>query len=433
MDFSDALNYLQEVRENGTKLSLENIKKIIDNLPFSLSKINFIQVAGTNGKGSTSHFITSILKNSGYKVGLFTSPHLQNIRERITINKEWIAEQEFADEIRNVKVFVDSLVSESLIENLPTFFEHLLLLALFYFHNNNVNFAVLEVGLGGRLDATTAVIPVLSIITNISLEHTKTLGKRIKDIATEKAGIAKRNVPLICGCKTNGVASRTIKAICDEKQAPFYRVFDKKNILSSEYKNDFFECVYKTEQKVYEYRVFMNGIHQTINAATAVKAIEIMNKSLDVSITEKAIKSGIKENFVPGRIEFIKGKPDIIIDGGHNTEGIKVLSKFLKLKGLNDLTLIFGVLRDKKFKKMIEMLLPFVKQIILLEPMSKRALPLDKMVKIFNNKKKVFKYYNDYKGALEFANSINKTILITGSIYMIGEIRNILFEGKDGH
>jgi dihydrofolate synthase/folylpolyglutamate synthase len=176
----------------------------------------------------------------------------------------------------------------------------------------------------------------------------------------------------------------------------------------------------------------MNGIHQTKNAATAVKTIEIMNESLHEPITDIAIMNGIRNNFVPGRIELIKGKPDIIIDGGHNTEGIRVLSEFLKLKEYKNCILIFGVLRDKKYKIMVNMLMPFIKNIILLSPKSNRALSIDKLSELFIDKK-VFKYYDDYKGALSYAKTIDNTIIITGSIYMIGEMRNIIFEGKNGY
>lgn len=425
MNYSEALSYLEEVRENGTKLSLSNIKKIIENLPFSLSKIKFIQVAGTNGKGSTSHFITSILKSEGFKVGLFTSPHLQNIRERITINKNWISEQEFADQIEKIKAFVKKLKKEKVIETIPTFFEHLLLLSLFYFFYKSTDYAVLEVGLGGRLDATTAIKPIVSIITNISLEHTKTLGKHIKDIAFEKAGISKPHVPLVCGCNKYSISTRVIKAVCENKQAYFHQVFNKHNFLTSEMEEGFYNCSYKTPKDTYNYKVYMNGLHQTRNAATAIKAIEVINDS-DNTISMESIKQGIKENFVPGRIELIKGIPDIIIDGGHNVDGINALANHLKSKNYKNCTLIFGVLRDKKYRKMVELLKPYIKNIILVKPKSNRALPLTVLKSLFSDKK-TYIFDDDYIKGMAFAKEINETIIITGSIYMIGEMRNILF------
>ncbi len=429
MTYAEAQKYLIKVRENGTKLSLDNIERIIRHLPFSLSKIKFIQVAGTNGKGSTSHFITSIIKSSNKKVGLFTSPHLQNIRERISVNKTLISENDFAREIGEIENFLINLKSESIIDFLPTFFEHMLLLALFYFNTNSVDFAVLEVGLGGRLDATTAIKPILAIITNISLDHTKTLGKRITDIAKEKAGIAKKGVPLICGCKKSITARKVIKNICDKVGAEFHYAFNKSHILKTEYKNNVYKCLYKTDKNTYDFEVSMNGVHQTLNAATAIKAIEIINNNLKVPISLNSIKTGIKKNFVPGRIELIKDESDIIIDAGHNTEGIKALCNFLQLKNYRDCTLIFGVLRDKNYKKMVEILKPFMGSIILVEPKSNRALAINDLQNLFKNKIS-FTYKNDYKKALNHAIKLKKTIIITGSIYMIGEMRNLLIRSN---
>ncbi len=424
MNYLEAQNYLKKVRENGTKLSLDNIKNIIDNLPFSLSNIKFIQVAGTNGKGSTAHFITSILKSNGYKVGLFTSPHLQNIRERITINKNWISESEFGNEIGKIKNFILELKNSNIIENYPTFFEHLLLLALFYFYYNSVDFVVLEVGLGGRLDATTAITPIVSVITNISLEHTKTLGKRISDIALEKAGIAKKGIPLVSGCSKFGIASKVIASHCITKGAVFHQVFNKDNVLLTDTHKDYFSCSYKTEKNIYSFNLYLNGIHQTKNAATAIKAIEVMNLPAEV-FSNEVLARGIKDNFVPGRIELIKGSPDIIIDGGHNVEGINALVNFLKLKDYKNCTLIFGVLRDKKYRKMVESLKPYFKNIILVEPLSNRALPISKLKHLFKDKT-IFLYKNDYLKGLKQARQLKMPVIITGSIYMIGEMRNLI-------
>ncbi len=432
MNYQEALRYLQEVRENGTKLSLENIQRIIDQLPFSLNNIKFIQVAGTNGKGSTSHFIANILIASGYKVGLFTSPHLQNIRERVTINKNWISEDQFALEIGRIRDFVRQLLDKNLIDNSPTFFEHLLLLALFYFNSQEADYAVLEVGLGGRLDATTAITPVVNVITNIALEHTKTLGRRIRDIAFEKAGIAKKAVPLVSACRKYSIANRVIRDVCESKGALFYRVFDKQNQLHSDYKDNKYHCSYRTPRENYHFDIQMNGSHQTLNAATAIKAIEVMKRDSKLNsetdnrvISLDSISRGIRENFVPGRIEEIEASPPIIIDGGHNVDGIAVLASHLKTRRFRNCTLIFGVLRDKKYKKMVEILLPYIKHVLLVTPRSNRALPLQKLSPLFIEKQ-VTEYGDNYSEALERARVIGKQILITGSIYMIGEMRNLI-------
>lgn len=427
MNYSQAQTYLAEVQERGAKLTIDNIQTIIDNLPYDLNKIQFIQVAGTNGKGSTSHFLTSILQAAGYTVGLFTSPHYQDIRERVTIDKEWISEDDFASSLTRVRDISESLVESGKIDNMPTFFEHIFLTAIDYFHRNGANFAVMEVGLGGRLDATSTLLPVASIITNISFDHTKTLGKRIQDIALEKAGIIKPGVPLICGCSVKSIANTVIKRECLSKQAPFFNVINSQNRLSVQEESDHYHCQYSTPLGEYSYDVTVNGRHQTQNAATAVKTMEVLN-SRGLGISPHALYEGIKNNFIPGRVEMIAGDPPYILDGSHNEESVRALTEFLKQKNLKDLTLIFGVLRDKKYRRMIAHLLPHVKNIVLTEPKSKRAFSAQRLVPYFNGHTVTIK--TDYREALECARAFSNPVLITGSIYLSGEMRNLIMGGK---
>ena len=431
MNFNDALDYLNKIRELGTKLSLDNIQKIVNNFPYSLSKIKFIQVAGTNGKGSTSHFITSILMENGYKTGLFTSPHLEDIRERITINKKWISEEEFTESIFNVKKITEALLKEKRIDNIPTFFEHILLLSLDYFYRNKVDFVVLEVGLGGRLDATSTIIPEVHVITNISYDHTKTLGKRIKDISMEKAGIIKNNVPVICGCLPKTRSRSIIKDITKKKNSDFYFVVDKRNSIDFSLKKDYYEVRYKTDKNLFDYKLRMNGRHQIMNSATAVKVAEVLGlKGFDLK--KELIEKGIEKNFVRGRIEYFRKSPYIIIDTGHNVSGIQVLSDFLKEKYHKDLTLVFGVLKDKKYKKMIELLDPYVKNYILTTPLSNRAVKScvlkDKIKNVAKGKQ--INCVDNYEEIVELAKKSQSDILITGSFYMAGKIRKLLAGGK---
>ncbi len=426
MTFKEALNYLEFVRERGTKLSLENIQIIVDNLPISLNNIKFIQVAGTNGKGSTSHYLTSILKESGFIVGMFTSPHLQNLRERITINKEWITESDFANSLNKVKNICEKLLKNKIIEESPTYFEHMFLSSLFYFYKKKVSFAIMEVGLGGRLDATSTLLPMVSVITNISYDHTKTLGRKLGLIATEKAGIIKRGVPVVCSCNTRTVANRIIKKIASEKFSPFYNTFDNNNKITFKEESDFYSASYLSVKRKYDFRVFMNGNHQVGNAATAIKVIEVLeNKGINIPI--KSIVSGIEKNSVPGRIEVFHSNKGIIIDGGHNEESIKALSQYLKEKRKNDLTLIFGVLRDKKYKKMIKYLIPHIENVIVTEPVSPRALSAEVLEKAFLPIKTII--HKNLRSALEEALSFNKEVLITGSLYLAGEMRNLVTGG----
>lgn len=427
MDYSQAQTYLRKVQERGAKLTIDNIQTIIDNLPFDLNRIKFIQVAGTNGKGSTSHFLTSILQSAGQKVGLFTSPHYQSIRERITLNKQWISEEDFALSLTRIRDISQSLESTGRIENMPTFFEHIFLTSLDYFHRKGADFAVMEVGLGGRLDATSTLKPIASIITNISFDHTKTLGKRIRDIAMEKAGIIKPGTPLICGCSVKSIANTVIKNECLKKGAPFHNVLNARNLLTVSEEPDHYQCRYTTPTDQYNFDVFVNGRHQTKNAAAAVKTMEVLNQR-GLEISKEILYEGIKNNFIPGRVEMIEGSPPYILDGSHNEESVKALGEFLKQRNINDLTLVFGVLRDKKYRRMISHLLPHVKNVVLTEPQSKRALPAQRLLPYFNGHNVVIK--TDYKEALDIAKTFSNPVLITGSIYLSGEMRNLILGGK---
>lgn len=429
MNYIEAQEYLKSIQELGAKLTLDNISSIIKNLPFDISGIKFIQVGGTNGKGSTSHCITSILQHAGYKAGLFTSPHLQDIRERITINKEWISEKDFADSLTEIKHIVTDMEKAGTIENIPTFFEHIFLTSLHYFHKKGADFAVLEVGLGGRLDATSTIVPAANVITNVSLEHTKTLGPRISDISREKAGIIKKSVPVICGCNKHSVSTGIIRQTAKELDAPFLMVNNSRNRLSYEVTEEGYSCNYNTDYgEEYDYEVTLNGPHQTQNAAAAIRVIEALNKYSGIKIDKKAICEGIKNNFIPGRIEHIKtSKGSVLLDGGHNLACAKVLKDFLEQKKLKDLTLVFGVLRDKKFNKMVELLSPFIKRVIITEPVSKRKLEAESLIPLFADKPTVIR--RELRDAYEEAMKHSETTLITGSLYLAGEMRNIILEG----
>jgi dihydrofolate synthase/folylpolyglutamate synthase len=426
MNYSQALLYLKKVQENGSKLDLLNIQNIIDHLPFNLNKINFIQIAGTNGKGSTSHFVTSILQSANFQVGLFTSPHLQDIRERITINKKWISKNDFSKSLAAVKKISENLIKKKVIENMPTFFEHIFLTSLYHFHSKKVNFAVFEVGLGGRLDATSTITPEVSVITNISYDHTKTLGRRIKDIAFEKAGIIKDKVPVVCGCNPHSISKKVIETVAKQKNSPFHRVLNSKNALKISEKENYYHCDYRTESDKYTFKLFLNGIHQVTNASIAIKVIELLNKK-GFNISKQSIYQGIRDNFVPGRIEIIRSAPGVILDGGHNVASIKALGDFLIQKKMKNLTLLFGVLRDKNYKKMINILLPFIKRVVITQPVSKRAYPAEKLIRYFEEKHVLVR--QDLREAFKTAQQFKEDILITGSLYLVGEMRNIILGG----
>ncbi len=439
MDYESVLDYLRKVELRGPSLGLDNTAEIIRHFPLDPGRITFIQVAGTNGKGSTAHFLTSIFQAAGRGgTGLFTSPHLHDVRERITIDKKPVSETGFANAVEAVKGVSETLLEKKIISQMPTYFEYTFLAALYHFAAQNIATAVLEVGLGGRLDATSTITPHVSVITGISHDHTGILGKKIKEIAFEKAGIIKEHVPVVCGCGTRSIANSVIKKRARQLNAPFYNVFDSKNRLETgEFENGF-HCRFITNQESIAFDVHLNGRHQTRNAAAAVKTIQVLNRRLPAGsrIAAAAVRAGIESTRIPGRIETMEIRTNgpqplpVILDGGHNIESIRALKDFLEQKKKHRLTLIFGVLEDKNYKQMARLLLPFTKNAILTEPLSKRALPAEKLVPLFDkNRHTTVRVEKNLDNAIRTATQLKEEILVTGSFYLVGKTRHIITDG----
>jgi len=435
MNYQGVLDYLKEIESKGIQPGLENIRQILHHSPFFhkdttpfTKKACFIQVAGTNGKGSTAHFLESILQASGYTVGLFTSPHLTEILERIAVNKEWIPEKDFIVSFQDVKELSTGLLNRKIIHRMPSYFEFTFLIALHYFIKKDVDIVILEVGLGGRWDATTAITPAISVITTIAKDHTSLLGAYLKNIAEEKAGIIKKGVPVICGCQAGTTAHRVIKNIAIANSAPFFNVTDKRNHLDIKENHNSYRCLYKTNAGDYRFSFNLNGKHQGFNAAVAIKTIEVLkNDGFCSSVTQISIDNGISQTSIPGRIETLDTSPPTILDGGHNVQSITALVQFLKDRNKNNLTLVFGMLADKNYKKIISLLMPFAANIILTKPLSPRALPPQKIVRYLNGKP--VHILSDLHEAYSAARQFNGDILITGSFYLVGAMRKIILAG----
>ena len=428
------LIYLKEIEAGGIHPGLDNTRQILKhfshfykNFEIDLPQVGVIQVAGTNGKGSTAYFLASILQTAGYKVGLFTSPHLHDIRERISINKQWISSEDFYTGLWSIKGLAEELLKRGHINHMPSFFEYIFLTAIHYFFREKVDFIILEVGLGGRWDATSAITPEVTAITTIARDHTMILGKRLEQIAGEKAGIIKKGVPVVCGCRVGSIAHRVIKNTAAQAQAPFFNVIDTKNHLGIR-DNHTYQCNYTTELGDYTFDVRLNGLHQPFNAAVAIKIIQVLNSNnKSVYVSKTSICDGISDTFIPARIEALDTSPRVILDGSHNVQSTTALTHFLKEKQKNRLTLVFGVLADKNYQRMIALLLPYIHSVILTEPISNRALPAQKMLKLFKDKVVLVrkKPGEAYRSARQFKNDI----LITGSFYLVGAMRKIILAG----
>ncbi|MFW9770459.1 MAG: bifunctional folylpolyglutamate synthase/dihydrofolate synthase [Candidatus Thorarchaeota archaeon] len=318
--YQKALRFIYNRQHFGIKLGLENITRLADWLGNPQNAYRTVHVAGTNGKGSTASFIASILEAAGYRVGIFTSPHLADYRERIRINGRKISHDDIADFIGQHKQLI--------LKSQVTFFEVTTALAFWYFERKKVDWAVLEVGLGGRLDATNIVTPEVAVITNISYEHKNLLGRTIYKIAGEKGGIIKSNVPVVTGVELNGNdAARHFTEICAEKAAPLHFRDRQGYVCEARDGHDILH-IKKGVFAGLAMKPSLIGRHQVENAYLAACAAEAL-ANRGFRITPAAVRRGLESNFWPGRMMTVRRKPTVIIDVAHNREGFHALTETL--------------------------------------------------------------------------------------------------------
>jgi len=341
------------------KANLDNTVSICKFLGNPETKFKSVHVAGTNGKGSTSHLITSILQSAGFKVGLYTSPHLKDFRERIKINGKMISKNYVIDFIEIYKNDFEKIK--------PSFFEWTVGLAFDYFANEKVDIAVIEVGLGGGLDSTNVITPLVSVITNISYDHTNLLGDTLEKIAIEKAGIIKKNIPVVVG-ETQKETSQVFIKKAKEEKAPimfadsFLEVKNSKQVLlkgkvflqgSLSFKN--------VKDKSFVVNCGLSGKYQTKNICTAFSAVHVLNSYLGINISEEAIEKGfetvVTKTGLLGRWQILQNKnPMIIADVAHNEAGIKEVVSQIKLTKHKNLHFIFGTVNDKDVSNILNLL-----------------------------------------------------------------------------
>lgn len=391
------LDWLYNLQGRGSVLGLERVKELLEKLDNPQEKLKCIHVAGTNGKGSVCAIISSILKEAGYKTGMYTSPHLKRFTERFQINTKEISEQRVAKLIEKIRPFCTD----------QTFFEVATALAFQYFAEEKVDFLVLEVGLGGRLDATNVILPIVSIITNISLEHTQILGETEEKIAYEKAGIIKKDIPLITLAR--GDSLKIIKEISREKNSKLF-------IPKKYHKTDGNFDINSYENL----RLNLGGDFQLENASLALKAVDILKK--EYQITDEAIKNGLQRVYWPGRFEFIER--NILVDCAHNPAGISALSKEIRKirKKYEKIISVVGILKDKDKKTMVEEISSFSDYIIFTKPETTRAAQPEELASHTNMRNEiVYDVKKALKKAKRLANPLD-LIVVAGSIYTVGEV-----------
>ena len=426
MRYEEAMKYITGVGNFGSNYGLERTYKLLEYLGNPEKDLKLIHIAGTNGKGSTTSMITEILMGAGYKVGMYTSPFIEEFEERIQINRNNIPKETLAVLMDEVKEAVDKVIEGGY--NHPTEFEIFTVLMLLYFKRENIDFGVIEVGLGGTLDSTNVITPILQVITSISFDHTNLLGNTIEEIAGEKAGIIKKNIPTVIYPQEEE-ALKVIKNKCIEMDSELYIALDDKlefvNVVNEDKPYQLLK--YKKE---FDILLPLLGEHQIINLSVAMQAIEVLNNKKIVDISIESIIKSIKNVTWKGRLEVLSNSPYIVIDGAHNIQGIKTLSKNIKKYfKYEKLYLILGILADKDVEEMVKIITPMAKQVYAVTPNSIRAeLGEDlknEIVKYNKNCRSFDKYEEAYLEALKNAKE-NDIILASGSLYMIGDMRKII-------
>lgn len=432
--YFEALEFLGRRERKVIKPGLERIKRLLEILGNPHKNKKIIHIAGTKGKGSTAVFITNLLISHGFKVGLYTSPHLQCFRERISINKKLIESRYFGENIFKIKdIYENDPIFKEIGE--PTLFEILTALAFKYFEENNVDFIVLEVGLGGRLDATNIIDkPLVSIITTIDYDHTEILGNTIKEIAFEKAGIIKENSPIVTS-KQREEAIEVIKNKAKELNSKIYiEGIDFINYNLNFYK-DRTIFSYKSDKYIFkDIEIKLLGKYQVSNSSLAIKAIEIIEEKNFFKLNEKKLREGLFNSFIAGRGEIIEKFGKIfIIDGSHNVVSISELKEFIKTYfNYDKINLIFGVLGDKDIEGILKVLIPITEKVIFTAPegAKERRVPPFKLNDIFkklNPNSQTFVSKNIREAFEEsFRFFDNRPIVVTGSFYVAGEFRTLL-------
>ncbi len=421
----DALQWLHSYTQYGWKFGLERINLLCDLLGKPHAHLKYIHVGGTNGKGSVCRYLSSVLNHAGYRVGTYLSPHLERFNERILINSKEISSEELCQLVQRVKPYVEQMKSQN---KTPTFFEVVTAIAFCYFQEQKVDFVVLEVGLGGRYDATNIVTPLVSIITNISLEHTNILGNSIESIAFEKAGIIKDTIPVVTAACTK--AQDVIEAVAREKKAPVIIVqrHQWKRLAHALNNQEFF---IEGDHKDYVVRTSMLGEYQGENIALAICALEQIQIQ-GVYLSDTDIIQGISSATHPGRMEIFSHEPLILLDGAHNPNGIEMLRQELQQDfTYGNLILVLGILKDKDIDAMIQSIVPLAHTVILTKSSNPRASSpeaiRDKILsKGFNTTVFIDEYVpSAVDHALKLSQK-NDVICVTGSLFTVGEARSYL-------
>jgi dihydrofolate synthase/folylpolyglutamate synthase len=433
-DYDRALEWIHSTMRFGSRMGLERIRKLVELLGNPEKRPEYVHVAGTNGKGSVTAMVASALSVNGYKTGRYISPYLEDFRERISVGDRMISREDLVELVGVVKPAVEQMVKEG--ADHPTEFEVVTALAFLYYALQGCDYVALEVGLGGRFDATNIITPAVSVITTISLDHTERLGDTVEKIAFEKAGILKPGVPVVTAVSEEE-ALRVIKAGAEDLGSPLFTVSNRRRADVT-----WEEVSYSMEGQVIDIRgpgfryeklyVPLLGRHQQENAAVAVAALEFgkpKNREGKFRLDRSAIKHGIATTVWPGRLEVMSRHPLIILDGAHNPEGAKALRDSLVSFPKRRTVCVVGILGDKSYKETTGLIAPLCDEVIVTKPATPRSLDPELLSGEVKRHVPSVTVEPDLHKALEEAMTRagqDDMVLVTGSLYLVGAARTYI-------
>lgn len=435
MDYATAVRYLLSLGRElaaptqaaAAKFNLENITILLERLGRPERAYPTLHIAGTNGKGSTAAFAESVLRQAQFRTGLNTSPHLERITERFRINGEEISEELFAGTFTRIHSVIEELLAEGKLRAHPSYFECVTALAFAVFAHERVEFAVIEVGLGGRLDATNVINPVISVVTRIDFDHENFLGHSLREIAREKAGILKHGVPVVSAPQLPE-AREVLLARAAQLDCPLIETadafhIDEERLEAGRVRARVTEVATRTQ---FSLAPQLPGRFQLENALNAVAAAHLL-QSKHFRITKESIERGIAEARWPGRIEKLQSSPDVYLDGAHNPGAARELARFLEetFAGRR-IVLVYGAMRDKAVDEVAGLLFPLAAEIIFTQPDNPRAVSARQLAQIAGHHAARFLTIDNAETALDHALALAgpaDAIFITGSLYLVGQLR----------
>jgi dihydrofolate synthase/folylpolyglutamate synthase len=430
----DPLDFLLSLERLGMKFGLENMMRLCEALDHPERSFQSVIVAGTNGKGSVTAMTSAALDAAGHRAARYTSPHLIRLEERFVVSEREVDSGELRRSAGVVQGVVERLVQERVLESFPTFFECTTAMAFELFRRAGVEIAVLEVGLGGRLDATNVVTPIAAAITSIDFDHQDLLGGTLEAIAREKAGVIKRGIPVVFGSLPDE-AAKVVVSTCRERGASAIAAADRVRASSRVEAGDTIATFETAERRMIDVRLALRGRHQVSNAVVALSLMEVLT-GIGVGIPDESMLRGLTDARWPARLERFRWREaDVLLDAAHNPAGARAVADYLADAGWDEVTLVFGAMRDKDIAGMLSALLPRSAAVICTTADNPRAAPADELADVAarlstaastSRRRRVISAIAEPRLALTEACTPHSRVVVTGSIFLTGPLRGIL-------